>query len=367
MQPISLSVSQARLLRIRAQRLIEPESGLPELFRDVFAFQAQDLPAAVLSIRARARGLNAGQVEGALRTPRAFTWTWSLRGTLHLLAAEDARWLVPFLGPQFTAGDRRRMGDLGWDEERAEEALRLVAGALARQGELTRAEITGLLAAHGFPHEGQAPIHLIARAAWHGILCPVPGPPKASLYRPFADWAGSPQPLPREEALQRLALRYLQAYAPASVNDLATWSGLRVSDARLAWQMLEDQLAPVTIEGKGAGLLNAQRPWLEEPPPPAPVVRLLPRFDTYLLGYASRELCLAPAQFSAIQNGGIISATLLVDGRVLGTWKTARRKNALDVAVTPFAPLPGDLIPLIEDEVAGIGRFLGLESRLVLG
>jgi DNA glycosylase AlkZ-like len=121
--------------------------------------------------------------------------------------------------------------------------------------------------------------------------------------------------------------------------------------------------------GKAAWLLKSQLPWLEEvlaeDSQTIPQVRLLPRFDTYLLGYASRELAVDPAYARRIHpGGGILNAALLVDGQARGTWKVQRRRGGLEVQVEPFEPLAPALLPGMEAEAADVGRFLGVEAVL---
>src|SRR5581483_8651081 len=98
----TLSEAQARRLRLRAQGLA-PEAGraggAAATLRAVGAVQAQDLPAAGLSLRARADGLAGADVERARLADRSIVHTWAMRGTLHLVPAEDLGWLLGLLGP----------------------------------------------------------------------------------------------------------------------------------------------------------------------------------------------------------------------------------------------------------------------------
>ena len=81
-----------------------------------------------------------------------------------------------------------------------------------------------------------------------------------------------PGPLPdRDAAVAELARRYAAAHAPATAEDFAAWSGLPAADVRRAWT--------------GAGAAAPASP--SEGP-----VRLLPAFDEWLLGWASRDLVL---------------------------------------------------------------------------
>jgi hypothetical protein len=97
----------------------------------------------------------------------------------------------------------------------------------------------------------------------------------------------------------------------------------------------------------------------------APVVRLLPRYDTYLLGYQKRDLTMSPLYVRRVNaGGGIVPPTLLVDGQVPGTWKNKRLKSRLDVIVEPFELLTPEVLLALEAEIRDMARFLSEEVRL---
>jgi hypothetical protein len=100
--------------------------------------------------------------------------------------------------------------------------------------------------------------------------------------------------------------------------------------------------------------------------PAGPVVRLLGRFDDYLLGWRDRALILDPAFARRIQaGGGWIHPAVVADGRVAGTWRARRTGDRLEVTVEPFAGrLPRGTRPALEAETADLGRFLGVEASL---
>lgn len=367
MPPLTLSTHQARLLRLKSNRLLPGPGVRPDLpaqvVKAVVGIQAQDLPAALLSIRARSPGLTAAQVEQARLVDRSIIWTWCLRGTLHLVAVEDAGWSIPFLSPALIAGDRRRMAQLGWDDTGAAQGLRILRAALEEKGALTRQEVVNLLRANHLPHQGQASVHLLFRAAMEGFICYGPTRLNKTTVVLYEAWVGKIHPLPREDALAELARRYLAAYAPAGAPDLASWSGINLGEAREALQLIQKEIVVVEAAGQPLWMLKAQIPWLEDPQPSTPLVHLLPRFDTYLLGYASRDLTVDPAYARRVNaGGGIIRPTVLVDGRVVGTWKAIRRGKRLEIQVDPFESLPAELAPFIEAEAADIGHFLGAEK-----
>ena len=105
--------------------------------------------------------------------------------------------------------------------------------------------------------------------------------------------------------------------------------------------------------------------WLDKLAVQTPIVRLLPRFDIYLLGYQKRDMAV-PTQYAKRINagGGIIHPTVLVDGRVVGMWKSKREKNHLGVVVEPFDELASELYEELEAEVTDLARFLGMPTTL---
>jgi hypothetical protein len=283
---------------------------------------------------------------------------------LHLLPAEDIGWLLPLLGPIFNRPSRRRL-ELGLDEEIGARGVRAIWDLLAGRGPLTRAELAGHLSARGIPAAGQAMAHLIHRAALEGVICRGPNRGSKPTYVLLDDWIGRGRAVPREAALAELAYRYLAAYGPARPEDLVAWSGLPLRDTRTGWERIADQLLEVEIDGRAAWMLKERAGWLDEPPANSPVVRLLPRFDTYLLGYRTRDLAVAPEHASRIlPGGGLIHSVIIADGRAVGTWKHAKKRDSLDVLVEPFDGLAPDLLPGFEEEVEDVGRFLGMPASM---
>jgi hypothetical protein len=356
---------------LRAQRLAprwtDSTVAVADLVRHLGGAQAQDPSAAALALRVRGTGLVTADVERARIQERSIVRTWAMRGTLHLVAAEDLGWLLPLLGPIFVQGNRRRYAELGLDEDVSARAIRLIRDALASQGPLTRAELVARLAARGIRAEGQAAPHILGRAALEGHVCLGPDRDGKLTYVLLDDWVEQGSSLLPDAALVELARRYLAAYAPVGPEDLAAWSGIRIGQARAAWQGIADELVEVEGAGGPAWLPKTHAAWLEESPPPAPVVRLLPSFDVYLLGYRGRDLAVAPEHARRVHpGGGVLRPTLLVDGRAAGTWRRTRRRDRLEVVIEPFAELAAAVRLGIEAEVEDVGRFLRVEASFRL-
>lgn len=357
---INLTAYQARLLRMRSQQLStpRPEQTPKEVLRQIFAVQAQELPASYLSLRARSGGFTADQVEHERQFGSEICWRWSLRGTLHLITVEDARWLIPLFSTDLVAWDRLRLTQLGYTEKTAQKGMEVIRRAIEQHGELTRVEIAQFLKGHNLPFEGQATVHILFRAVCEGAICAGVDRVKKPTYTLFEKRYGALEPRPRVEALTELALRYLAAYAPARPEDFAAWSGVKISEARLLWQSLTDQILSVDVGKTPYWILSSQATWLESLENQSPVLRLLPRFDTYLLGYANRDNLIDPTFNKKLFKGGTISAVVLLDGWVIGVWKTTLKGKGLELAVEWFENQPDRLVSAIEAEATDIGRFL---------
>ncbi len=368
---MELSPDQLRRLRLRAQGLQrEPdaEQGGPlVVVRRVCAVQAQEAPAAALSLWARGDGFTAGDVERALAEERNLARNWLFRGTLHQAAAEDLGWLLPLLGPRFIRKTRRRYAELGLDETVRRKSLEAIREILIGGAPVTRTELTRRLAARGFPTEGQAAYHLMHHAGLSGVLCFGPDQDGEETFVLLEEWFEIGEALPDEEALLALARRYLRAYAPAAPQDLAAWSGLTLTQALAAFRALADELVEAKFAGETLWLLDAQEPWLGGDLAEEANLRLLPRYDTYLLGYRDRDLSVPAAYAKRIHpGGGFLHAAVLVDGLAAGTWRMTRQEGRLNVIVEPFEPLKGELVRRLEAEVDELGRFLDVEARLEL-
>ena len=368
---MQLSSHQTRLLHLGNLRLAlnrrSSSDGVSQIVKDVCGLQAQEAFSAMLGIRARSSGLKISDVENALYHDRSITHTWTMRGTLHFVATQDLYWMLPLFGPIFIAKDRWRTAELGFDEVTLRRGVRVIRDALSNQEPLTRQELQHELQNKGIPTEGQATVHLIYRAALEGVVVVLHHLKGKPTYALLGDRIGPPDSATREAALRELALRYLTAYAPARVEDFAYWSGLPIKDARLGWEQIMDQTIQVEAAGQTAWILEAHKMWLEESFSSKSLVRLLPKFDTYLLGYANRDLVIDPGSASRIHpGGGIIRSVVTIDGRVAGKWELKRRKRTLEVVIEPFQDFSYDIKTGIEAEVADIGRFLGEETTISL-
>jgi len=357
---VELSEHQVRMLRIRAQYLHRRASPdqLVDVVRTVDGIQAQLTPAMLLALRARISGLTVKDVTTALDSDRTVVRTWMMRGTLHLLARDDVAWMNALFGPIFAAKGKRRRVQLGLTDAVCDRGLRAMREILSPGEPLTRGELVERLAEHGvtLDRKSQAPIHLIGLAAHEGIVCLGPERPNGeSTYVLMDRWLGKQATLEQHAALTQLAKRYLNGYGPASLKDFAGWSGLPMTDARQGWESVLASGDYIEARLDSVPLYLPRS--VEIPDNAAPVVRLLPAFDAYLLGYANRDHLVRPQHQPEVYHGGQIVPVVLVDGLAAGVWRYERRGKRMTIRVHPFDTFDAQTQQGIAAEADDIGRF----------
>ncbi len=316
--------------------------------RAAFAIQAQDTRSSRLGVRARSEGLVVEDVRRACSQERSVVRTWAMRGTLHMVCADDVRWIVALIGPAVAARGARRRLALGLDPPLCERILAAIPRILADRGPLVRGDLMEALIARGLAIDtsDQAPAHIVLLAAARGIICRGPDrPDEEPTYVRLDDWVDPAPPIDRDLALAELARRFVRSYGPAGARDLAYWSGLPAVDARRAFALAD----PATGAPPRGGAA-----------PP----RLLPAFDGYLLGHRDRSPIVAPEHAALLTSGSWILPSVIVAGRVVGTWSRRRAGPETILAVTPFERLPPRSLPGLRAEAAHVGRFLGVAVRM---
>lgn len=309
-------------LRLATQGLLGPGLGsVPEAVRWMTASQAQDLQAALWAIGLRVPGSGLADVRAALDSGSVVR-SWPMRGTLHLVAPEDLRWMLGLTAERLTrsiAGRHREL-DITWaDIEKCRDvALERVAGG----GSLSRTELFGVFEAAGQPTTGQRGIHILGTLCRHGWLVQGPLAGNQQLLVAFDEWIPVSRTLERQEGIAEFALRYFRSHGPATLRDFAWWTQIPLTDVRPAFKEISGQLVELEFDDTSYWMSPETASMLDDGVPGQRSVLLLPGFDEFLLGYQDRSLVLAPGHANMIVPGGngVFKKTLVAGGEVIGTW-----------------------------------------------
>jgi Winged helix DNA-binding domain len=353
-----MTPSEVALRRVAAQHIGATELRHPrQVVARLGAVQAQDYLGALWAVGLRLGEAGEAAVEDAL-AERTIVRSWPMRGTLHLVAAEDLRWLLALLGPRVVARAARRYQELELDAATFARGRRLLERALQDGRCLTRAEVYAVLAAGRVSTAGQRGIHLLQRLALDGVLCFGPRRGKQHTFALLEAWLPAPRtPGPSgDEALAQLARRYFTGHGPASLADFGWWSGLAAAQARRAVELAGGHLETLRL---GEAVLFTGR----APPPPQRrrQLVLLPGFDELWVGYQDRTAHLDAVHHARVNPGanGLLRPTLVLDGRVVGTWRRTLSARGVAVAAAPFGALGREARRQLQAASEAYARFLG--------
>jgi hypothetical protein len=317
------------------------------------AMQAQDYLASLWAVGARMRSATERLVEEAI-ADAAIVRTWPMRGTLHLVAAQDVRWMLALLAPRVLRGSAGRYRQLELEGPVLARCASLIETALGGGKRLTREQLYGVLERDGIEARGARGLHIIGHLALQGLICHGPRAEKQPTFALLDEWVPEGRELSAQEALAELALRYFRSHGPATAPDFSWWSGLPLGEARKGIHLAGDALDSFELGGRrfwGCGV---------EPGPrtAGPAAYLLPFFDEYTVGYRDRSDVLDAEHTRKVAAGGMLRPIVVIDGRVVGTWRRELRGNRVRVALEPFAPPTPGQVDALREEAARYARFL---------
>jgi hypothetical protein len=251
-----------------------------------------------------------------------------MRGTLHFVAGKDLGWLLELTTARLIRESNTRRAQLELTDEQLGVAKDAVIAALSGGVVLERGHLLASVERAGVPILGQRGYHILWHLAQTGVLVFGPVAGKQQTFALLSEWIPEQRMLERDESLGELALRYFSSHGPATVKDLGRWASITLTDARIGLAIARASLDELDVDGVSYFLA----PGLETA---GKGVFALPGFDEYLLGYGDRSAALAPQHSSRIAPGGngVFVSTIVVDGRVAGTWR--RSAQAKEVVIEP--------------------------------
>ncbi|WP_400998570.1 winged helix DNA-binding domain-containing protein [Agromyces sp. GXQ0307] len=329
------------------------------------AVQAQDLGAAKWVIGARMTRPTADAVDAALAGRRVVR-SWPMRGTLHILPTRLLRPTLRLTAPRVLANARLRHERLKLGETEYRLARDAVERGLAGGGTATRDELSDLWRAAGIEANGPRTYHLIWWLALDGVLCGGPVDGRLQHFALLDEWAppGPDEPDSAEQTLAELFTAYVRGHGPATLADFAWWSGLTLRDTRAALDGAGEQVerfvdrpaddGPDRYVEAGATDAAASRP---------SGALALAGFDEYYLGYADRSPVCDPKFGDLVIPGGngVFQPVLVLDGRVVGTWKRTGTAAKPRVVLRWFEPPTEAAAARFERPVRAWARFQGVD------
>lgn len=336
------------------QKLAKPE----EVVAWQGAVQAQDYAGARWALGLRLYGSDDTAVEQAFNEGKILR-THMMRPTWHFVAPEDIRWLLALTSPRVHALNAYMYRQLELDEGVLRRGSATMAEALAGGQQLTRAELGDVMAAAGIVAKGQRLAYVVMYAELEGIICSGPRRGKQFTYALLEERVPPAPILARDEALAELTQRFFTSHGPAALPDFVFWSGLTTADARTGLALAKSALIEETV-GEQSYWLAPDMPMTEMP---SPTAHLLPNYDEYLISTRDSTPFLEPAHLPQLKESErLFPHCVVIDGRLVGTWRRQFKKNSVIITLNPFTPLSRAQRRAIDEAAEKYGHYLHMEA-----
>ncbi|MGH8004886.1 MAG: winged helix DNA-binding domain-containing protein, partial [Limisphaerales bacterium] len=313
------------------------------------------------------------EIQTALWKNRTLVRTSCMRQTLHLIPAVDFALYIKALKKGRTEFLAKIMSRYAGVTQKETDALNEMIVEALSAGPLTQAEIIERI----LPEVGKKmkkwmqlawSIQIFRSALIEGLICYGPEKGKKTTFIRVDRWLPGQRKISEEKAQQILLRRYLSAYGPATLRDFSKWMGVSAKEANPVWQSLRDELFEVSVEGSSGFILRKDYEQLAESGPIGQNLRLLPHFDSYMLGHADRSQLVEAAHYKQVyRKAGWISPVILLNGRAAGTWFYTRPGSRLSLKIEPFATFSKTACTKIEEEAERLGNFLKISWEVKFG
>jgi DNA glycosylase AlkZ-like len=358
-------------LRLATQRLQGADlRSAADVVRLLGCVQSQEYAHALWSLGMRTSGLRVTDAQAEFDRGD-FLRTHILRPTWHFVAAEDIRWILQVTAPRVQKLNQTIYRRESLDPASLDRGVALIVEELQGGRYLTRAELGQALAAGGLTGERLGLAYIVMNAELEGVICsgPMRGAQQtyallderaplsaaADALRASANRApphgggasggvlssasdndgGGFQARCASSAktgdATDLARRFFLGHGPASIQDLARWSSLTISQCRDALEAIRDRLDCVTFEGVEL--------WFDPDAPqvgPSSDALLLPLYDELTLSYPLLNFPQATGHPHPPGEDLFVGSVIIVEMNV-GTWRRTvqGRKMIMEVAVAP--------------------------------
>ncbi len=354
-----LSLREINRATLARQLLLERSTkNATAAIEQLVGMQAQLASAPFVGLWTRLKAFQRGDLASAIESREVVKVTL-MRATLHLVSAADyLRFRTTFNPVLEGAAESIAKNRTPIDKERV---LKVAHDFIAEKPR-TFAEISAMLSAE-MPDADVGAMRYTVRTHIPMVQVPIatgwsyPGTPAFTL----ADgWLG--KPIPADDNLREVVLRYLAAFGPASIVDIQTWSYLPLPTLKEAIEKLRPQLT-VYHDEKKKELFDVADASAPDGDLPAPI-RFLPEFDNLLLSHKVRTRVVADEHKKKVYLPALrVAATILVDGFVGGVWKVEKVKGVATLNIEPLVPLTKSQRSEMETEAEPLVRFVEPDAK----
>ncbi len=325
------------------------------------AIQAQDYSMSKWALGIRLQNSTEDSINKEINSG-SIVRTHLLRPTWHFVSSDDIYWILELTAPRIKASLIFRDKQLGLTDAIFNKCNRILEKSLRDCNHQTREELVLELKKSKINVAENRASHIFLRAEMDGIICSGKQKNGKPTYAILEEWVPVHEKIYRDEALKELALRYFSSHGPATINDFNWWSGLSMTDVKLALNYNKDYLTSEVILNQTYWMANKNI----KPNPDFNEIYFLPAYDEFLIGYRDRAASLSLVHNKkVISNNGIFHPTLLQNGQVIGTWKRNINNNRVILSKNIFKPGTANQDNILLRSLTRYSDFIGKTIELI--
>jgi Winged helix DNA-binding domain len=348
-------------LRLQNQHLSSPDFTKPaDVVKWLGAVQAQDYYGAKWALGQRMADATDDAIEKAFAEGKILR-THVMRQTWHFVRPADIRWMLRLTAKRVNTFNNSYHRKLELDDAIFRRSNKALATALRGGNQLTRDGLRNVLQQAGISTNDLRMVFLLGRAERDGVICSGARRGKQFTYALLDERAPQSKTLGAEEALAELTRRYFTSHGPATLQDFVWWSGLTTAEARSGLDMIKRRVVQEIIDGKTYWLPSSTLASKAS----SGVAYLLPAFDEYLIAYKDRSASVDSMYGKqAIPRNPIFNSSIVIAGRVVGSWKRSLKENSVVITVSPSSTFSKSERHAINDAAQRYGSFLRMKAVL---
>ncbi|MBD0323163.1 MAG: AlkZ family DNA glycosylase [Aldersonia sp.] len=320
--------------------------------------QAQEMRPPFIGLWSRIADFDPATVDAGLDDRRLVRITL-MRGTIHLVTADDAVRIAPLIQPELEKAPFRKGFYYGATVGMDRDDVCARGATLIGDDPISTADLRAKVAEQWPDRDPGALMQALL------YLLPVLQTPPRGKWghneRPrwarIESWLG--RPLEPDYPVDELVLRYLRAFGPATTMDMQTWS--RLTGLREVVERLGDRVRRYADE-RGRVLYDVADGELADPDLPAPV-RYLGVYDNAVLSHQDRSRVIAPEVARAPQVSAYSLAPVLYDGFVVGWYRIDSNGDVARLVLRPSIRIPRRAVGALKAEGLRLVEFLEPEKR----
>lgn len=341
-------------LRLNNQLLMGSDLKTPQdVVSWMGAVQAQDFNMSKWALGVRLPLLNDKSVEDAVNKGQIIR-THILRPTWHLVAAQDIHWMLELSRPRLRPVSRSYNTAVGLTDLVSAKAHDIIRQTLESGKHLTRSQIGDVLNDKGIELNSHQLNQIMFGAELEGIVCNGAIAGNKQTYCLLEERILKTEIFDKETALERLARKYFTSHAPATLNDFFWWSGLTMSDARRAMEMIKPDFVVEKIDSLEYWINNS----FAELQSSHESVFLLPAWDEFIVSYKNRQHIVSDEHYQkVISKNGIFKPIVVKDGQIIGIWKRVKKKDRVSAEIELFSDVDSTTAKLIKKASDSFDRF----------